>query len=137
LNWFDETYPSFEFRNGHGYNFISHWTQAMRYRTLEDARLDVPRSSYIILDRVRSRVQDAGTESYAQQARRTAVSDGLRSNKLRVELIFPESPHIPLGKDPGYSTARPPRKSGERKRLQTDALLMGSESAEHTSADSG
>jgi hypothetical protein len=73
----------------------------------EDARHDVPRSSYITLDHVRSHFENADTESDTQQARSAAVSDGPKGNKLRVELIFPESHQLPMENDSGYSAARP------------------------------
>lgn len=97
-----------------GYSFqeaIDHWTQSMKRRINERARMELgirlPRSRHVILDDVRSLNDKDDSRD---------VPDSPKHDQLKVELVAPGAPSLQPVKKPDFSAADPPRVSRKRKR---------------------
>jgi hypothetical protein len=97
-----------------GYSFeeaIDHWTQSMKRRVDERARVELgirlPRSRHVILDDVRAlNEKDEGRDA----------PDSPEHDRLRVELVAPIAPSPQAFKKPDFSAAGPPRAPRKRER---------------------
>jgi hypothetical protein len=105
-----------------GYSFdeaIDHWTQSMKRRINERARVELgirlPRSRRVILDDVRS-LNDKDDDR--------DVPESPKHDQLRVELVAPVALSPQAVKKPDFSAAGPPRAPRKRKRNAAEQLAV-------------
>jgi hypothetical protein len=105
-----------------GYSFeeaIDHWTQSMKQRVDERARVELgirlPRSRHVILDDVRAlNEKDEGRDA----------PDSPEHDQLRVELVAPVAPSPQALQKHDFSAAGPPRAPRKRKRNTAEQLAV-------------
>lgn len=111
-------------------NAIELWTASMHRRTNESARrehgITLPRSPYIILDDVRSLNQKQQADADTQ----IEEPESPRQDRLRVELVPPQTPTSAPKSKPDWSAAKPTRPSRKRKRPRHDEPVVDGDGPE-------
>lgn len=111
-------------------NAIELWIASMQRRTSESARrehkITLPRSPYIILDDVRSLNQTREPDADTQ----IEEPESPRQDRLRVELVPPQTPTSAPKSKPDWSAAKPTRPPRKRKRPQHDESVVDEDGLE-------